>query len=209
MAASYRRKSRLHSAVTVVGIAIGALSIGAVPAAAAAPVSVAAAAAMPGSITASCRTVFWGSLPKAASGMSTQPIVGVRTGRHPCFDRVVVDLAGSGTGQLGFDVRYVTAVHREGSGAPVPLRGGADIQIIVRAPAYNVDTGAATFRPANPNDAANLAGYPTLRQLAYAGSFEGQTTFGLGVRARLPMRVFVLSGPGSGHRLVIDVYRKW
>ena len=38
-----------------------------------------------------------------------------------------------------------------------------------------------------------------------AGSFEGQTTIGLGVRARLPFRVFVLAGPGSGSRLVVDV----
>lgn len=55
----------------------------------------------------------------------------------------------------------------------------------------------------------NVAGYSTFRQVALAGSFEGETTIGLGVRARLPMRVIVLDGPGSGSRLVIDVAHRW
>ena len=55
----------------------------------------------------------------------------------------------------------------------------------------------------------NVAGYSTFRQVAYAGSFEGQTTIGLGVRARLPFRVFTLAGPGSDTRLVIDVAHHW
>ncbi len=45
--------------------------------------------------------------------------------------------------------------------------------------------------------------------MAYAGSFEGQTTLGLGVRARLPFRAFVLAGPGDGSRLVVDVAHRW
>jgi hypothetical protein len=57
-----------------------------------------------------------------------------------------------------------------------------------------------------------VKGFRTFRQVAYAGSFEGQTTFGLGVRARLPFRVFVLAGsPGDRHgaMLVIDVAHRW
>jgi hypothetical protein len=47
-----------------------------------------------------------------------------------------------------------------------------------------------------------------------AGSFEGYTTFGIGVRARLPFRVFVLDGRGSGgpnvgSRLVVDIAHNW
>jgi hypothetical protein len=55
----------------------------------------------------------------------------------------------------------------------------------------------------------NVAGYSTFRQVAFTGSFEGQTLIGLGVRARLPMRAFVLDGPGDGSRLVIDVAHRW
>jgi len=42
-----------------------------------------------------------------------------------------------------------------------------------------------------------------------SGANDGATLIGLGVRARLPMRVFVLDGPGDGSRLVIDVAHRW
>jgi hypothetical protein len=45
--------------------------------------------------------------------------------------------------------------------------------------------------------------------VASAGSFEGYTSLGLGVRARLPFQVFTLDGPGSGSRLVVDVAHFW
>ena len=57
--------------------------------------------------------------------------------------------------------------------------------------------------------AVNVAGYTTFRQVAWAGSFEGQTSIGLGVRARLPFRVFTLAGPGGGSRIVVDVAHRW
>jgi len=146
----------------------------------------------------------WGSLPEANSRMVQSPITNVRTGRHACFDRLVVDLRGRAP---GYDVRYVRNVYSDGSGFLVPLRGGAKIQIIVRAPAY--DAYRTTYRPANQRELSNVAGYRTFRQVAYGGSFEGQTTIGLGVRARLPFRVFTLAGPGSNSRLVIDVAHSW
>ena len=45
--------------------------------------------------------------------------------------------------------------------------------------------------------------------MTWAGSFEGRTSLGLGVRARLPFRVFSLAGPGDGSRVVIDVAHRW
>ena len=51
--------------------------------------------------------------------------------------------------------------------------------------------------------------FRTFRHVAWAGSFEGMTTIGLGVTARLPFRAFVLPGPGDGSRLVIDVAHRW
>jgi hypothetical protein len=56
---------------------------------------------------------------------------------------------------------------------------------------------------------ADVTGYQTFLQVAGAGSFEGQTTIGLGVRARLPFRAFILTGPGDGSRLVVDVAHLW
>jgi hypothetical protein len=88
----------------------------------------------------------------------------------------------------------------------VSVRGDADLRIILKAPAYD-QHGNATFTPANRAEVVNLSGYPAFRQLAWAGSFEGRTTMALGVRARLPFRVFTLDDPSP--RLVIDVARHW
>lgn len=157
--------------------------------------------------------IRWGSLAKVVPDYSARPITNLRVGRHECFDRLVVDLAGrpagAPTGRLGYDVRYVSQVVQDGSGAPVPLAGGADLQIIVHAAAHDLETGRVTYRPANRTQAVNVSGFRTFRQVAFAGDFEGQTTIGLGVRARLPFRVFILSGPGAGARLVIDVAHRW
>jgi hypothetical protein len=157
--------------------------------------------------------ITWGSLVKADPAYTSAPITNVRSGRHACFDRLVIDLAapvvpGGGQGN-GYHVRYVPQVTQDGSGDPVPLAGGAFLEVIVHAPAYDVNTGVSTYNPPDPSNLVNVSGYPTFRQVADAGSFEGQTTIGLGVRARLPFRVFVLAGPGSGSRMVIDVAHRW
>ena len=138
--------------------------------------------------------------------MSSGTIQDVRGGRHACFDRLVVDVRGK-VGRA-YDVRYVRAVHADGSGQRVPLRGGAFLQVVVRAPAYD-QQGRATYRPANRRELVAVGGFRTLRQVAWAGTFEGQTTVGVGVRARLPFRVTVLDGPGTNSRVVLDVAHRW
>lgn len=152
--------------------------------------------------------ITWGSLAKAnAVSHTTGTLTNVRSGRHTCFDRLVLDVARVPR-SLSYDVRYVSTVRQEGSGEAVPLRGDADLRIVLRAPAYD-SQGRATYTPASRRNLVDVSGYSTFRQVAWAGSFEGQTTIGLGVRARLPMRVFVLDGPGDGARLVIDVAHRW
>ncbi|MFD0365259.1 hypothetical protein ACFQZZ_27820 [Nocardia sp. GCM10030253] len=137
--------------------------------------------------------------------MSTAPIINIRSGRHDCYDRLVFDLAGS---VAGYRVGYVDEVVMDASGAPVPLRGGAFLTIVVLAPAYD-NAGNGTYRPSNRNELVDVTGYRTFRQAAWAGSFEGQTTVGLGVRDRLPFRVFTLEGPGNGSRVILDVAHFW
>jgi hypothetical protein len=149
--------------------------------------------------------IRWGSLPEIHDEMSSGPLVNVRAGRHQCFDRLVLDFRGKAD---GYRVEYVSAVRSDGSGEVIPVRGGARLQITVEAPAY--DAGyRPTFRPANRNEVVDVAGWNTFRQVVFAGSYEGQTTLGLGVRARLPFRVFTLDGPGTGSRIVIDVAHHW
>lgn len=149
--------------------------------------------------------IQWGSLPESASGMSSAHIDNLRAGEHTCFDRLVVDLDGDVT---GYSVRYVSTVRQLGSGFAVPLSGAADLEILVHAAAHD-DWYNPTYSPRNPSRAVNVDGYRTFRQVSFSGSFEGQTLIGLGVRARLPMRTFVLDGPGDGSRLVIDVAHRW
>ncbi len=155
--------------------------------------------------------ITWGSLPKAASAADTEMVNGVRAGRHACFDRLVVDVGGQDSTFGSYDVRYVPVVHQDGSGDAVPVRGAADLQIVLDAPAYD-QYGNPTFAPADRREVVDVSGYSTFRQVALAGSFEGRTTIALGVRARLPFRVFVLPGtPNTDHtpRVVIDVAHRW
>ncbi|MFD6451354.1 hypothetical protein ACFWF3_11265 [Nocardia sp. NPDC060220] len=144
----------------------------------------------------------WGSQDKTSSNYSTATVADVRAGRHECFDRLVIDLSGPVAGYL---VGYVGTVTQDGSGATVPLRGGGFLQIAVFAPAYD-DAGNSTYNPSNRTDLLSTSGYPTFRQVAFAGSFEGRTTFGLGVRARLPFRVSTFDNPT---RVVVDVAHNW
>ncbi|WP_346621784.1 hypothetical protein [Blastococcus montanus] len=154
----------------------------------------------------------WASLPEAQRTAARDLVVtDVRAGRHACFDRIVVDLRGPADRAPSYDVRYVDAVGELGSGHAVPLRGGAALRVLVGAPSY-ADAGRPTFLPADRTEAVQVAGFDTVEQVAWLGSFEGQTGLGVGTRARLPFRVFELLGePGSEQavRLVIDIGHRW
>jgi hypothetical protein len=180
-------------------LALACTALAAVGAAACDPLP----SALPGGTAPDCRDVAWGSGAKRAERMSGAPIVRIRTGAHRCFDRMVIDLRG--VPGAGWRVRY-HAVTQEGSGTAVPLRGNADLEVVALAPAY--DDGGATFHPSAPAELADVSGYRTFRQVAFAGSFEGQTTIGVGVRSRLPFRTFAVSGP-NGRKLVVDVAHRW
>jgi hypothetical protein len=152
--------------------------------------------------------ITWGSLDKTATapvGSGESTVRNVRAGQHTCYDRLVVDLSGKARTAT---LRYVANVSMDGSGDLVPLRGGAKLQLVVQAPAYD-ENGHPTYVPADQRELVAVTGFRTFRQVAWAGSFEGQTTIGLGVRARLPMRVFLVSGPGDGSRVVLDVAHAW
>ncbi|HZA77129.1 MAG TPA: hypothetical protein VE623_12155 [Acidimicrobiales bacterium] len=173
---------------------------------------VAIPAAARGSATPYCG-IRWGSLPEQDSHYTSAMITNLRAGRHECFDRLVIDLGPRDPGLPGpegngYQVRYVSQFTSDPSGKPIPLAGAADLSIVVHARAVD-DYGRPTYRPANAASAVNVAGFSTFRQVVFDGTFEGQTQIGLGVRARLPFRVFSLAGPGGGSRLVIDVAHRW
>ncbi|MDQ3538140.1 MAG: hypothetical protein M3415_05015 [Actinomycetota bacterium] len=148
----------------------------------------------------------WGSTAETVERYTGATLSDIRVGRHGCFDRLVFDL--DGRRAAGYRVRYVEAVKAEGSGDGIPLRGAAQLQVSVLAPAYG-NSSRPTYTFQQPNELVKVSGFRTLRQVAWAGSFEGQTTIGLGVRTRLPFRVFVLDGPSGGQRVVLDVAHRW
>lgn len=154
--------------------------------------------------------IRWGSLPKSSTApvnRSSAPgdLVAIRSGRHACYDRLVFDVDGS---TQGYWVGYVDEVIAEGIGHAVATGGGARLQVVVRAPAYD-EKGMETFSPPAGRPMLDVSGYRTFRDVSWAGSFKGQSSAGLGVRARLPYRVFTLDGPGTGSRVVVDVAHRW
>jgi hypothetical protein len=144
--------------------------------------------------------ITWGSGAKTTWPTETAHMVGLRAGQHDCYDRLVFDFDGPVD---GFWVSYVDTVTEDGSGTPIPLRGGARLAVTVHAPAYDQHF-TPTYTFANRSELVNVTGYQTFRQVAWAGSWEGTTMVGLGVRARLPFRVFTLPG-----QVVIDVAHRW
>lgn len=163
--------------------------------------------------TAQSCAVTWVSLAK--QGPATGPVPGallsnVRAGRQACYDRLVIDIRGSGA-MGSYRAEYVRQVTADASGRPVDLRGGAFLQIAVGASDHTT-SGTPTYTPANRRELVDVTGFATFRQVAWAGSSEGISSVGLGVRGRLPFRVFTMAGiPGSstGTRVVIDVAHAW
>lgn len=151
--------------------------------------------------------IHWGSLKETHSDtVFPGHLTDVRAGRHSCYDRLVLDVGGGDV--AGYRVEYVPYFIQNGSGEVVPLRGGARLSITATVGVQDVD-GNITYQPANRFEAVDVRDWTTFRQVFSGGTYEGLTQVGLGVRARLPFRVFVLDGPGSGQRLVIDVAHLW
>src|SRR3712207_7289708 len=116
-----------RSIAAVIGLVMATLALVAGPASAAQPYC----------------GIRWGSLVKTAPEFSAGPLVGVRSGRHLCYDRLVLDVAGD---PAGYTVGYVPQLQQDGSGAVVPARGGARLQVTVQLPAYDANS-VATFDP--------------------------------------------------------------
>lgn len=157
----------------------------------------------------SCSTDEWGiGAINGATVMSPGPLYLVRVGQHACFDRIVFDLNGSEP--VGYVVRYVPVVAADPSGKPVTVAGRAVLQVVVRAPILGKDDeGHQPWRnpPAVGDDLvarARIEGWASVREIAFAGSFEGQTTIAVGVSQQLPFRAFVTAEAGYRH-VVVDV----
>ncbi|WP_406069238.1 hypothetical protein [Micromonospora sp. NBC_01638] len=186
---------RIRSALTALAVVLAGLVAGAG--------SSTAAASTTGS--AYCG-ITWGSAEKTAGSLSDAPLADVRTGQHDCYDRVVFEFAGPVDGYaIGYGETWTEG---EGLALSPYTAGGALLRVSLRAPAYDA-AHQGTVPYAVGEHVANLLRYSTLRDVVFGGSFEGYSTFAVGVRARLPFRVLVLAGPGTHSRVVLDVAHQW
>lgn len=190
----------LLSATITLSLAACAQKASPTVSAAAAPVAAQPVAAAATTAAPYCG-ITWGSLDKTAGDLSTAQLLTVETGRHECWDRVVFELNGSAQ---GYSVRYATEILTEGEGVNmVPYTaGGTYLWVTLRAPATSYSAVAGQH-------VATVMRYDTLRDVVFGGSFEGYTQFAVGVRAKLPFRVMLLTGPGTHSRIVVDIAHRW
>ncbi len=146
----------------------------------------------------------WGAGPKQvlADPISAE-LYQVRAATHETCDRVVFDI--NGLGRVGYLVRYVPLVHADPSDQPIPVAGGAALQVTIQAPDFR-ESGHQPWRTPWELGQRLVGGSTTLREVRFAGSFEHVTTFAVGVRSQRPFRVLVLPDTGNHvTRLAVDI----
>ncbi|WP_433120666.1 AMIN-like domain-containing (lipo)protein [Micromonospora sp. CA-246542] len=196
---------RIRSALTATAVVLAGVLATAGSSAAGTSSATGAGSARAATEAAYCG-ITWGSGEKSAGALSDAPLVDVRTGQHDCYDRVVFEFAGPVD---GYTIGYgETWTEGEGLALSPYTAGGALLRVSLRAPAYDADHLGTVPYPVGTH-VTNLLRYPTLRDVVFGGSFEGYTTFAVGVRARLPFRAVVLAGPGTHSRIVLDVAHQW
>lgn len=180
------------------------------------PATTTAPPASPAGTTGCDETAGWTTAAEDDPTMALPDLYLVRVGRHRCFDRIVFDVNGvvAGPDVVGFNVSYVDGdVTADASGEPVPTRGDASLQVVVRAPALGYGTEGhqpGNFLARMGNDLVplgDLASSKVLRQIVFAGSFEGQTTIAVGLTARRAFRVGAYERDGYSHVYVDIAHR--
>ena len=126
----------------------------------------------------------------------------IRVGHTATYDRVVFEFCG--TSIPGHQVDFVAGqIHADPSDRVVPLHGQAFVRVVFHG--ATTDTAPVA---SDPGSAPRYAGplrlspdYGLLKELAIAGDFEGQLSFGIGVDHVVDLRVQELTSPS---RIVID-----
>src|SRR4051812_4470498 len=77
--------------------------------------------------------ITWGSLNKSHAAGGGGFVDDVRAGEHACYDRLVIDIHGT-PNYDSWHASYVDEVLADPSGLPVPMRGGAFLQISLQSP---------------------------------------------------------------------------
>jgi hypothetical protein len=132
-----------------------------------------------------------------ASADALVTVSGIRTGRQDGYDRVVLELGGTGT--PGWDVRYVDQAYAQGTGDPLEVAGEAVLQVTVTGAGYPFDTGVEEWAGPDPLPGN---GTRTVTEVVWDATFEGTSVALVGTTGEAPFRVHSLEDPT---RVVVEV----
>ncbi|MGY1711658.1 hypothetical protein ACI8AC_19345 [Geodermatophilus sp. SYSU D00758] len=132
-----------------------------------------------------------------ASGDALVTVTDIRTGRQEGYDRVVLEVGGTGT--PGWDVRWVDQAASQGSGEPVEVAGDAVLQVTLTGVGYPYDTGVEEWAGPDPLPGS---GTTVVTEVAWDATFEGTSVAFVGASAQVPFRVHALEGPT---RVVVEL----
>ena len=121
----------------------------------------------------------------------------IRTGRHPCFERIVIELAGPGTFP-GWTVGYRDDPQQlDPSDQRVDIAGEATL--VVRMGMWMPEPGGSGYSGPTQLVPDNVSHIVELRQLE---NFEGMTAWAIGLDAVRDFEVAFLDSPP---RIVVDI----
>jgi hypothetical protein len=142
--------------------------------------------------------IMAGAVPAQSAVPDIPVLTGIRTGTHPTFDRVVLDLSGPRP-QAGS--RFVDELIRDGSGEVEWLTGAAFAEVHATPSQAHDDAGHPSYPGPKKFRTPNLG---NVMAVAITGDYEGVLSLGIGMRKQTWLNVFTLSNPT---RVVIDVGR--
>jgi hypothetical protein len=141
--------------------------------------------------------VLGGGITAAAQPAPTIPVLtSIRTGQHPGFDRIVLDLSGPPPTVTN---RWVDELIADGSGEIVWLTGEFFVEVVANPAAAHDDNGNPTYPGPQKFRTRNLR---NVMAVAITGDYEAYLSIGLGIRTRTWVRTFTLTSPT---RVVVDV----
>ncbi|MFD9030715.1 hypothetical protein ACFVZW_06060 [Streptomyces sp. NPDC059567] len=132
---------------------------------------------------------------RATTPPATALVVNARWGGHPSFDRLVVDVRGA---MPPVTVTPVAALHYDGSGERVPLKGKYFLEIRFSPAAAHDESGRSVYQ----GPRLLKISLPMLKGVALTGDFEGVVTIGAAFDTKPGYKTFTLHSP---ERFVLDI----
>jgi hypothetical protein len=141
--------------------------------------------------------VMGGGVTAAAQPAPTIPVLtGIRTGQHPGFDRIVLDLSGPAPTVTN---KWTDELTTDGSGEVFWLTGEFFVEVVSTPAAAHDGAGNPTYPGPQRFRTRDLR---NVMAVGISGDFEGYLSVGLGTRTQTWVRTSTLTSPT---RVVIDV----